>query len=1655
MGCAHSCQRKEVFGLRAQAGPSGHEVHNAAFSIENEGPEERRQLHQTGEDGTKDAIAIVGIGCRTPGADNIRDFWRVLVNGECHVTDVPPDRWNAAAYLSDDVHAFGKAYVQKGGFIKGIEEFDNSLYGINDYEASQMDPQQRLLLDCTFMALEDAGFTRKQLSGSKTGVYIGSMNADHRSSSAAISSNIGSYTASSSANSFLSGRLSYVFNLLGPSVMIDTACSSSLIAIHLGCQAIHAGDCDQAICGGVNCMLLPDVFVHLSKARMISPSGLCHTFSDKADGYTRGEGCGIVILKRLTDALRDGDQVWATISTGTNQDGRTVTPVTAPSGEQQKKLLKDVYDKYPVDLSQLEYIEAHGTGTPTGDPVEVNAVGSFLKESGHLRHRYIGSVKTNIGHTESAAGALSVIKLCLMMKNNAIVPSLHCEVVNPNINLTDFKLLIPKAPVPWLTPEKLTCCSSFGFGGSNCHAILQSVRREPVRKETTASSCIVCFSGKCVQSLKGSLEDLCRDPDASDLNVHDVSYTSTVRRDHYLYRAAFLAKDMQDLMNAVGQRLSHDQWPEPDISNQQKLVFVFCGMGTSWDGMCRQLLVQHQIFKDSVVEVERHLSAYVPWSLTERLMKEDPSQDSLLDPIAVFACQVGLAAVWKSLGIESNYIVGQSVGEVAAAYTAGCFSLADAVKIIYYRSQLLAEVANGAMIVVLNVEVDQVRRVLTECGPGASVSQEYSSRACAISAPSDVMQGVRRSLQTRLNPGAQIINLPVRVAYHSPHVSHCAEKLSTVLKGIVAHPPSVHLQSSVTGAPLTTSPDAEYWAKNIRQPVLLNQAMTGVVRGSPKAVFLEIGPRPVLQAHLKNMFPSQKVTAVPSMLKPPEMDTLLKAAIMLYEEGIDIAWTAMRSEGSELTQVPRYCFNKKHHVEKSEARLAVLEGLDFFHKDHLYTWPVRDNTKSFRLMISPLIIPSVYDHVLSGKIIVPGAFMAEASLAVAHYCGITHPAVSIEFEQATSVRKKGEVTDLVAEFESRENSTKGDLPTLIIKRENRRLASAQLRECGPVHQEIVNLDYIRAKCKNVVDKSDIYSDLHKFGFQYGPTYSLLEQACKTSRECLAVLKPTDSIQEEIMSTCLHPSILDNMLQSTALVIMENGNLPGKAILPKSIGHLVVHRQVEPLMYVYTRLKQVSAKQCVFDQQLLSPTGQVIADSVDFVIQFLQTQTQEPVLTHLTTEWNRIVDTPPAFFLNGKQREPSPSTTFLFVTDNDIVHNNGHCIAVSFLNETAGENLGDEIKEKMVSHPPSGVVLICSEDTGDDTEGSAVQDRVVTLCHVIQVILQTLKTMSLNIGFYVCTTHAWPSAARNADSTKINPVATAVWGLVRTIVLERVYSNITAVDLCFPSGLNGLYLPGVFSYLSDTESVESYPELMITPDGVFANQVVKDSSSPQSGSHVTGTEEVNGRNTQAADHLLALDYQPLTHASEQTSVVLQVQDFVSGGDILFIRKHSQQSTADSRQMMVAIEMKGFSSESPEIEVACCCPVTMKSEVVVPAETVLPTAQIPDYELGDITKLVVMWELRRNVQVQDLTILASTATCHSAELLKMLCVASDKMMEQNVNIVLLEDLENSVGFSGDVISMVYMDKHLTSFVATRWQRAERLVTTRLSCLLKPTQ
>ncbi|PVD27347.1 hypothetical protein C0Q70_12503 [Pomacea canaliculata] len=1102
MGCPHSV-------LVSSSSEDGSDSIPELLVVKANNSDQSKSTSGNEESADDEAIAIIGIACKTPGAENIRDFWRILLNGENHITEVPPSRWNGEVFYDEDPNKQGKTNVRRAGFVKG--------YGV-------------------------------------TGA----------------------------TNAILAARVSYVYNFQGPCMVLDTACSSALVCIHAGAQAIRNGDCDMAVCGGTNYMGNPGMFVQLSKSAMISPEGLSKTFSAKADGYARAEGCGIVVLKRCRN--------------------------------------------------------------PAGDPVEANALGKFLKEASDPRTRYIGSVKTNVGHLESASGAIGVIKVLLMMNHDLIVPSLLWGEVNPQINLNELGLIIPRQPIKWKKEEKMACCNSFGFGGTNAHAVFQThqLRHHKDKNTSRHESSIICFSGKSIHSLKQSMEMMSEEEalvlngsfkSVSEAEEHliDISYTGTVRRDHHRFRKAFIVEDIHDLIDNVSQCLADGVVTK--AASDPHIVFVFCGMGTAWPGMCLQMMDEFPSFRDAIQEIDALLKKFTKgqWSLVERFKNEDCSKDDLLSPIAIFACQVALVAVWKSLGVIPACVLGQSVGEVAAAYVAGCISLESAVAIIYFRSQILTQVSGGKMIVVKNINVEKVRAALKDF-KNANISLEYSPVSCAVSADPATLTKVRQKLSSiSASDGSQlqVISLDVPVAYHSQFVDPCIAQLARALEKLQSSPPTVQYISAVSGEELTVAPDQRYWTTHLREPVLFSKAVKTARKKNPgKTVFLEIGPRAVLKAHIHDIFPNEDVPVVTSMSKQPEKKVFLQATASLYELGSDIQWEALFKTSHEITELPRYVFDKKTSLRRSEIQAMLLSGTPMVNH-HLFLYPITVKTRDlFKIVLSTFTTSFVYDHIVGHTFVIPGALYLEAGFAIAKLLSNdfgNQALISATFMSPVSADK-----DDLIELDIK----KADIPSLSkesslqfdIVRNDRLVVNIKVDHLPPATcaPDQISLLHIKQKCKQLVVKDTIQTALRNLNFNFGESFSLLDHAFKGDRECLACIKPSPKVCQDFISTTIHPAVLDAMMQSS-VVLMGNSVKVEQQHLPEAVNKLKVFGKMETCMYVHTRIASEENKRVRYSCVLYSADGHTLAILDEYVVNKINAESDCNLPMLMTMKWDPVSD----------------------------------------------------------------------------------------------------------------------------------------------------------------------------------------------------------------------------------------------------------------------------------------------------------------------------------------------------------------------------------------------------------------------------------------------
>ena len=814
-------------------------------------------------------IVIVGMGCRFPGgASTPEAFWDLLQNGVDAITEVPPDRWPVNKYYDSDPTAPGKISTRYGGFVEGIEGFDTNFFGISPKETIHLDPQQRLLLEVSWEALERSAINPQKLKGSSTGVFIGICSNDYTQKILSQGyKQIDGYLGTGNSHSTASGRLSYLLGLKGPSLAVDTACSSSLVGIHLATTSLRDRECDLALAGGVNALVSPEFSINFSKAGMLSPDGRCKTFDAKADGYVRSEGCGIVVLKRLSDALAHGDNILAVIrGTAINQDGDT-SGLTVPNGPSQQAVIRKALENAGVELGSVSYIEAHGTGTSLGDPIEVGAVGEVFKKT-HSQEKPVimGSVKTNIGHLEGAAGIASLIKVVLQLQHQQIVPSLHFNQPNPYINWDQLPVQVSTEMMSWpgngLT--RVAGVSSFGFSGTNAHVVLEETPSEVKSQKSKVknrdnlerSLHLLTLSAKT----ETALEDLVSNYQNylkiyPEIELADICYTANIGRAHFNHRLAVIASDRQELLEKFlhykrGEEVGGIYSGElPKNITTPKIAFLFTGQGSQYVNMGRQLYQHSSVFQKAIDRCDEILGTFHQTSLKEVIypINEDESNLSRLSQTvytqpALFAIEYALAQLWLSWGIKPDIVMGHSVGEYVAATIAGIFSLEDGLKLIAERGRLMQELPHGGEMVAVMASESKVKTLIATY-PEISIAAINGPESIVISGDSVAMKTIVSNLNAE---GIKTKQLEVSHAFHSPLMEPMLTEFAAVASGLTYSQPQITIISNVTGTIADDSiASGQYWVNHVRQPVRFAQGME-TLQEQGAEIFLEIGPKPIL-----------------------------------------------------------------------------------------------------------------------------------------------------------------------------------------------------------------------------------------------------------------------------------------------------------------------------------------------------------------------------------------------------------------------------------------------------------------------------------------------------------------------------------------------------------------------------------------------------------------------------------------------------------------------------------------------------------------------------------------------------------------------------------------------------------------------------------------
>jgi len=875
-------------------------------------------------------IAIIGMGCRFPGKANDPDtFWQLMDKGIDAIREVPADRWDVDAYYDPDPRAPGKMCTRWGGFLEGIDLFSPEFFGISPRETVSMDPQQRLLLEVVWEALENAGQAPNKLFGSSTGVFIGISSFDYPQIQLQMGDlkSIDAYFVTGGTHSVASGRISYVLGLQGPSISVDTACSSSLVAVHQACQSLRTEECDLALAGGVNLILLPEILINFSRTHIMALDGRCKAFDASADGFVRSEGCGIVVLKRLSDALIEKDNILAVIrGTAVNQDGRS-SGLTVPNGPSQQDVIRKALGDARVDAAEIQYVEAHGTGTSLGDPIEVQALAAVLGQGRSPSHPLaIGSVKTNVGHLESAAGVAGLMKVVLALQHEKIPPHLHLQKLNPHIAWHEIPVVVPTKGAPWPAgPERrFAGVSSFGFSGTNAHVVVEEA---PVLER--ASSAVdrplhlLTLSAEC----EGALKDLAKhfaDHLAKNWSssLADAGYTANTGRSHFTHRLAVVADSavqaQHQLENFVaGEKSTCILRGQNSSPTSPEVVFMFTGQGAQYVGMCRQLYETQPTFRTALDRCDELLRSYLEEPLLAVIYPAD-DVTSTLDETgytqpALFALEYALAELWRSCGIKPAAVIGHSLGEYVAACVAGVFSLEDGLMLVVQRARLMQTLASQGMMAAVFSEEDRVRKALTPHEGAISISAVNSPQNVVVSGERNAVERVLAQLEDQ---GISAHVLRVSHAFHSPLVKPMLEPFEEVASQVKFEKPVLPVVSNLTGEVLNHDDNTwpKYWRRHASKTVKFAAGIRTLYELGYR-IFVEIGPSATLCGLGQQCLSDEEVVWLPSLRRSrDDWQQMLESLGELHVRGVEVDWAGFdRDYDRRKVVLPTYPFQRERY----------------------------------------------------------------------------------------------------------------------------------------------------------------------------------------------------------------------------------------------------------------------------------------------------------------------------------------------------------------------------------------------------------------------------------------------------------------------------------------------------------------------------------------------------------------------------------------------------------------------------------------------------------------------------------------------------------------------------------------------------------------------
>jgi myxalamid-type polyketide synthase MxaE and MxaD len=1199
---------------------------------------------------SREPIAIIGIGCRFPGASDPQAFWHLMYHGIDAIREVPADRYNIDAFYDPHPATPGKVMSRYGGFLEQVDQFDAEFFGVSPRKAAKTDPQHRLLMEVAWEAMEDAGLVPATMTEQEKldiACFIGIMTSDYWDRQFRNVANLDLYAAIGSNRSGAAGHLSFSLDLKGTSFAIDAACSSSLVAVDQAVHTLRSGACTTALAGGVNIILNPDHTISFSQSRVMAADGHCKTFDAAADGYVRSEGAGIVVLKLLSRAQADGDRIYAVIrGSASSNDGRSDSFMTPNIKGQQAGLRKACLNA-GVDPHSIDYVEAHGPGTQAGDPVEITALGNVLcQHRSEANPLLVGSVKTNIGHMESSAGVAGLIKAVLCLRHRVIPPNLHFHQPSPAIRWQDYALKIPTELTPWpssSTPRRAVVCS-YGITGTNTYVIVEEAPPLPApqKQEPLPSTILLPLSARTPKALndlaRRYIEHLEKEEYVGQ-PLYDVCYTASTRRTHHEYRLAVVSSSKQDaceqlkayLQGKTGLRLASGHIAD---NRARKMAWVFPGQGSQWLGMGRDLLEQESVFRTTIEHCDQLIRHYVGWSLIEQLQADE--EQSRLHEINVvqptlFAIEVALAALWRSWGIVPDAVIGHSMGEIAAAYVAGVLSLHDATWIICKRSELLLRTSGKGAMASVELTLEQATMLVSDYPGCVSVAVSNSPNSTVLSGDPDALTEILAVLEQQGIFGRLV---KVDVASHSPQMDPLRDELLRLLECVKPHQNVIPIYSTVNGNIVNGSDcTAQYWANNLRQPVLF-LATTQRLLEDGFTTFMEISPHPILVGALRQTIEtSQQSGLILASMQRNEAGqaTMLAALGQLYVQGYQCNWAALYLVKGQPVSLPAYPWQRQRYWDDkidaphASTRAVLQANGALIHPMLGSGTPAAlhpPKTTLWTTTIAPSSFPFLDDHRIHGVSVLPGAAYIELALAAAtEVFGAHHFEIEeLQLQKALFFSKDLAPTlqvilmpedgVMTLRFFSAQLGQQSQDASWV------QHASARIRYLAePLAQQggqLPSSDQLQSQWTLAMEAPEYYADLRTHGTQYGPLFQGVTHVWRRPSEVLARISVPEAIQDDMAGYQIHPALMDAFLQGITPF------LPRETCVPVAVKRIRFYRRPQPghLLWTHARIQPHDHSDQGFlegNVSLLDTQGHLLIEVQGLLVQSLESCTTHDFL----------------------------------------------------------------------------------------------------------------------------------------------------------------------------------------------------------------------------------------------------------------------------------------------------------------------------------------------------------------------------------------------------------------------------------------------------------